>query len=307
MKTILLILGFPKCGTSSLYYWLSDHPDISPSNPKETFFFMDKECLFQPPWKTQHSGGDFASFFARDNKDILLEASPFHFDQKTCFEYAGRNKNVKAIFVLRSPELRMYSSYLFFTQVIQGLRINSFSEFVDVVMHQSCVKGSLREIRFDYVLNNAFEWGRYVHYLDKWRSALGNDRIFIGALEEMETFPLTFLQKVCAWLGVSSRFFNQYNFKAINQSYSVRFPEVHRRLREIAGFNPMSKEELDTHLNSFYFLKSKRMRHCMNSLYSMLQIKKNEMTPDDRKRIEQLKDMYRLDNLALLSGYGIKY
>ena len=35
----LFIVGAPKCGTTSLHYWLSQHPEIFMSDPKEPFYF----------------------------------------------------------------------------------------------------------------------------------------------------------------------------------------------------------------------------------------------------------------------------
>jgi hypothetical protein len=35
----LFIVGAPKCGTTSLHYWLSQHPEIFMSEPKEPKFF----------------------------------------------------------------------------------------------------------------------------------------------------------------------------------------------------------------------------------------------------------------------------
>jgi hypothetical protein len=39
----LVIAGAPKCGTSSLFYWLADHPQACGSTVKETFYLMDEE------------------------------------------------------------------------------------------------------------------------------------------------------------------------------------------------------------------------------------------------------------------------
>ena len=36
-----IIGGAPKCGTSSLYFWLSAHPQLVGSPVKEPFFFAD--------------------------------------------------------------------------------------------------------------------------------------------------------------------------------------------------------------------------------------------------------------------------
>lgn len=37
----LVITGFPKCGTTSLFTWLADHPQVTGSTVKETNFFVD--------------------------------------------------------------------------------------------------------------------------------------------------------------------------------------------------------------------------------------------------------------------------
>ena len=37
----LFLGGAPKSGTSSVFKWLDDHPDVIGSSPKETDFFAD--------------------------------------------------------------------------------------------------------------------------------------------------------------------------------------------------------------------------------------------------------------------------
>ena len=37
-----IISGFPKCGTTSLHYYLSEHPDIYMPDQKELHFFTNK-------------------------------------------------------------------------------------------------------------------------------------------------------------------------------------------------------------------------------------------------------------------------
>ena len=38
----LIIIGSPKCGTTSLYYYLGLHPEIFMSREKELNFFMEE-------------------------------------------------------------------------------------------------------------------------------------------------------------------------------------------------------------------------------------------------------------------------
>lgn len=38
MKVDFFIIGAPKCGTTALAYYLSQHPAVCMANPKETWF-----------------------------------------------------------------------------------------------------------------------------------------------------------------------------------------------------------------------------------------------------------------------------
>ena len=48
----LVLIGAPKCGTTSLHYYLSLHPETSMSSPKELNFFMDE---LEPEGLSEHS------------------------------------------------------------------------------------------------------------------------------------------------------------------------------------------------------------------------------------------------------------
>jgi len=42
----LVVAGAPKCGTSSLYFWLAAHPEVAASREKETFFWAPEVNRF---------------------------------------------------------------------------------------------------------------------------------------------------------------------------------------------------------------------------------------------------------------------
>ena len=47
MKVDFFIVGAPKAGTTSLYYYLNEHSEIVMSNQKETDFFSDESLQKQ--------------------------------------------------------------------------------------------------------------------------------------------------------------------------------------------------------------------------------------------------------------------
>ena len=60
----VIIGGAPKCGTSSLYFWLAAHPEVYGSPKKETFFFADKVNRFNASANVhEHDLDHYEAFF----------------------------------------------------------------------------------------------------------------------------------------------------------------------------------------------------------------------------------------------------
>lgn len=97
MKNLALIIGSAKCGTTSLFHYLSQHPSIRPSKVKEVNFFSrhwDKGSQ----WYEEQFEGDGA---------LCLDASP-SYTRRPDFEgvaerVASLGWNVKFIYSVRHP------------------------------------------------------------------------------------------------------------------------------------------------------------------------------------------------------------
>ncbi len=104
-KPNFLILGAAKCGTTSLYYYLSQHPDVYMSDPKEPFFFeaeYDKGMEYY--WKKYFSGwhGEKAVGEARHRNLYLPYVAP---------RIKESIPDAKLIVVVRNPVDRAYSHW----------------------------------------------------------------------------------------------------------------------------------------------------------------------------------------------------
>jgi len=53
-KRFLIIAGQPKAGTTSLFDWMAQHPEITPSRLKETRFFLDPDYPLNRPLPNAH-------------------------------------------------------------------------------------------------------------------------------------------------------------------------------------------------------------------------------------------------------------
>src|SRR5690606_13988215 len=79
-KEYLIIIGTNKAGTTSLFDYLENHPEIEGSFVKQTFFFLDKSLQEKLDLGSvyYYNGGLhlFDSYFSDENRKYKLEASP---------------------------------------------------------------------------------------------------------------------------------------------------------------------------------------------------------------------------------------
>ena len=106
-----IIIGAQKSGTSSLYYYLSQHPNVKPALKKEVHYFdlnFEKNVLF---YRMQ-----FPLIFNRLNifgkKYVTGEASPYYiFHPHVARRISKIIPSVKIIVLLRNPIDRSFSHY----------------------------------------------------------------------------------------------------------------------------------------------------------------------------------------------------
>lgn len=105
------ILGTQKGGTSTLHYWLSQHPELSLPHLKETHYFShDDRFQYGIEW--------YYDWFVPKGKEYIRgEVDPsYMFFPKTSKRIKALCPNPKFIVILREPLARAYSHYLMSTQ-----------------------------------------------------------------------------------------------------------------------------------------------------------------------------------------------
>ncbi|MCU1336449.1 MAG: hypothetical protein JWO19_2030 [Bryobacterales bacterium] len=218
------IVGAPKAGTTSLYYYLDQHPQVYMSPIKEPNFFAAeiREENFDPrlrpevardardlrdflagPMLEKRFGGivaeweDYLRLFANgDHGSAVGEASVGYLWSRTAPErIAARIPNAKILVMLRDPTERAFSQYR------QGLGNGSIGW-----TFREHIRRNLQDRSHQFCVHYPFlEFGLYSEQLGRYLERFGQN-VWIGFHEDFKSRPLEVYQDICKFLGVAPDF-----------------------------------------------------------------------------------------------------
>lgn len=111
------IVGAPKCGTTALHHYLSAHPRVSMSEPKEPHYF----CVDFPGFRWARSDEEYEAFFSEAGPQSLAigEASPLYlYSDRAGEEIARFAPGARVVVMLRPylPYLRSFHNQLLYNR-----------------------------------------------------------------------------------------------------------------------------------------------------------------------------------------------
>lgn len=243
----VIIGGAPRCGTTSLFTWLADHPAVSCAKVKEPFYLMDRGHPQFRAHANYHDHGleGYKQYFdhspGRKNPQVFLEATSQYLYQETALDVlAAFNPRPSVVFILRKPSERTYSAYQYARNNLSTIpAVLSFAEFVRIARGlpvddpmEAALSGIVEVIRKEIV------YGRYVEYVAKWIERLGRDHVSVLIFERLKKNPLPILSTLSARIGIDPGFYETYNFERRNESTGIRSPFVHRGVKRVSGVFP---------------------------------------------------------------------
>jgi hypothetical protein len=205
MAPDFIIPGEAKCGTTSLYRYLSRHPDIVPADMKEPLNFITYGA--SPLFCRQHYPLLVRRWVRRGlgHKTLTGEASANYFAHPTAPDAIARTlPSVRIVVLLRHPVLRAFSDY----QMMKtgGYEAVPFDQGVarclawlgDPDIKPLVDLARLADEGFPrYVLR-----GVYVGNLRRWRGLFSPDRILVLQSEAFFHDPQKTLDRVFAFLDL---------------------------------------------------------------------------------------------------------
>jgi len=318
----LLLVGFVKCGTTSLAKYLSDHPAVAQPVAKELYHLIDDGSALRSMQPIigdlafgEHGAPDgnrsYLDFFPdRDGCQYGIDATPFYYSQNTALDYAGQHPGVRVIFLVRRPEDRLASSFQYFQNVFQEYPKGSFSEFAEALLDNGPLRARYRAlIKKDFfrtLFDDELEMGNYARHIQRWTDRIGADRIFVGQAETMRDSPVAFMKELCEFLGIEQTIYDSYEFRSYMKSYGVRLPRLQTMARRLGGEDPIRYDRMAEFQSPFHRLPIKWLRVLLEAAYERLQHKAGAK-PVALDASKRLRTYYAASNALLYERHGIDY
>jgi hypothetical protein len=251
----LIICGAPRAGTTSLFRYLSSHPDANISPKKELNYFWGG--VLEEGYDKITSSDYLKNFNLNDEVGFTLEASPIYM-HKSCYKQVGERiqsilPNSKLLFILRDPVLRLHSQYLGWARRHNELKGVTFEKFVEGILSgEMSYFANFNDSQLE-LIKEGLAVGKYVDGIKNYTSIVGDDRILVVFTDELSESPLLVVSRICHWLGVEDACFRNYTFNIENKMIKPRFRNIYLfSLRVNKHFEPW----LNRHLRIKSFLRN---------------------------------------------------
>ena len=198
MKPNFFLIGAAKCGTTSMYAYLRQHPNIFMPKMKEpNYFSSDSLIKFRKRIKSEKEY--FQLFKNVKDEKMIGEASPTYLYSKVAAENIKRfNPESRIIIMLRNPVDAICSMY--------HMRVRNGLEHI-LYLDEALAK----EIKLD-MLNSSNQTCNYIEHVQfsqqitRYTTFFDKNKIHFILLDDLKDNPIIVLQRVFEFLQVDSSF-----------------------------------------------------------------------------------------------------
>lgn len=283
-----LVVGAIKAGTTALYQYMIQHPEIylSPER-KESRFLTGLSHKTNPEILSQisviESYNEYEQLFSKAKAGQQVgEIDPWYlylYDAAIPRIKQYLSPDVKIIISLRSPAERALSNY--YQGYRQGLIKRPFDELTSMLPSLD---------KFDWYERMVFQAGSYSQQVAAYLAAFPRKQVFIFLYEDFQANPQQIYQNICEFIGVDATFQPDMSYKA-NKGGIPKNQTLHRFLTQKSLATEVLKPLIPIHLRrklrfqlintnlEQYPALSQRSRHLLNNYYK-----------DDIQRVQALID-----------------
>jgi hypothetical protein len=234
-----LIIGAQRSGTTSLFNYLAQHPDVMPPLGKEIHYF-DLHYARGLRWYR----GRFPFSHRLRPPAITVDASPYYLPHPLAPERAAQLlPDVKLVAVLRNPVERAFSHYQH--EVRDGRESLSFAEAIDREPERLAGEEERLQREPGYYSHNHHRFsythrGLYVDQLRRWARHFPRSSFLVVQSERLFREPAVVSALVYRFLGLRSHALERYT--AFYQGKYERGVPPELRARLSTYFEPHNRE-----------------------------------------------------------------
>ena len=200
MKVDFFIVGAPKAGTTSLYHYLNEHPQVEMSLQKEPDYFSDKAIQSQGMYYGKNridTEEKYNGLFNTQKKDVIFgEGSvSYLFYPTVAQDIKAYNPIAKIIIMLRNPINRAFSHYLMDYRL--GLVSDSFE---DIINKKS------RDKNAQLFYQQYIKVGEYATQLKRYFDIFDKENILLVDYEDFKNDVTGTVNSAYSFLNVSTEF-----------------------------------------------------------------------------------------------------
>ncbi|MGA7077442.1 MAG: sulfotransferase [Terriglobales bacterium] len=231
-KPNFFIVGAPKSGTTALYSYLADHPDIGMSKRKEPHFFASDIRGHQRPATTLAQY--LRNFEGATGKRRIGEASTAYLaSRKAPQEILAFNPCAQIIVMVRNPLEVMHAMHSQ-RRFNGGEHITRFELAVDSLERRYWHSGPFRG---EPVLELSYrETTRFSEQLRRYFDVFGRERVHVIVFDDFSSATGIDYDKVLSFLGLRSD--GRRSFQVVNDNKRVRSQTVQGWLRNQNATHP---------------------------------------------------------------------
>jgi hypothetical protein len=234
-----MILGAGKAGTTSLYYYMAQHPEVFMCSPKEPpFFQVEYQLGADYYWKTYfrgYRGQKHAGEAAHHNLHL-----PYVTER-----IAATVPDARFIVLCRNPVERALSAY--WHNVTRGIERASFEDAIDKNLRRlesgpwfndereaRLYEAAVRDSRpKELVYTSYVDSGYYARHIERFAKVFGRDRIEVLFFEDLTSDAAGTTERALRSLGLDS--IELWDASPQNQPISPGLAEMTRMVTALSG------------------------------------------------------------------------
>jgi hypothetical protein len=285
----LLIAGVSKAGTTSLFRYLAQHPEVCPSDVKELRYFS--ALFYGEPLAAVET---YSRHFARCRGErYRMESSPGYFfgGREVADAVNGLLPGARVVLSFRDPVERCWSWYRFNRSRGRVPKDMRFGEYLD-----QCEQ--LRREGSDVLRENQAFWGLrggcYDLWLEAWLEVFG-ERLRIEFFEHVAGDPRGVIEGLCGWLDIDPAVAAGFRYDVENRTVHYK----HKRLQQVAlAVNRRSER---------FFAEHPDLKRALRTAYYRLNGDgaEDRLDPSARARLEEFYAPHTQRMAARLAAAGM--